>query len=106
MLSVIVKNMREEIIRLGGTFYFQSCVTDFRIKDGALKAITVNGSEEFETDVTVLAVGHSARDTFERLLERRKRSPSDCAFSIRRETSMPHSTALQRSKRWGRPIIR
>ena len=70
VLSVIVKNMREEIIRLGGTFYFQSCVTDFRIKDGALKAITVNGTEEFETDVTVLAVGHSARDTFERLLER------------------------------------
>lgn len=68
VLTVIVRNMREEIIRLGGSFYFQSCVTDFEIEDGALKRITVNGRESFQTDVTVLAVGHSARDTFERLL--------------------------------------
>ncbi|WP_055648866.1 NAD(P)/FAD-dependent oxidoreductase, partial [Hungatella hathewayi] len=70
VLSVIVKNMREEIIRLGGTFSFQSCVTDFCIEGGKLKAITVNGTDKIETEVTVLAVGHSARDTFEKLLER------------------------------------
>lgn len=53
VLSVIVKNMREEIIRLGGTFSFQSCVTDFCIEGGKLKAITVNGTDKIETEVTV-----------------------------------------------------
>lgn len=71
VLAVIVKSMREEIIRLGGMFRFQSRVTDFALEDGALKGLIINENERVDTDVTVLAIGHSARDTFEKLAARR-----------------------------------
>ena len=63
----IVRNMREEIIKLGGTFLFNEKVTDFEIKDGNLKAVICN--KRIETDTVVLAIGHSSRDTFEKLYE-------------------------------------
>lgn len=63
----IVRNMREEIIRLGGTFLFNEKVTDFEIEDGNLRAVIC--SERIETDTAILAIGHSSRDTFEKLYE-------------------------------------
>ena len=71
VLADIVRNMREEIIRLGGEFRFNSCVTDFSIENGRLTGLTINGREEIKAGITILAVGHSARDTFERMLERK-----------------------------------
>ncbi len=70
VLSKIVKNIRTEIIRLGGEVRFGSCVTDFRITDGRLKGLIINGTETLDTEAVVLAIGHSARDTFETLLKR------------------------------------
>lgn len=67
VLSRIVKSIRQEIESLGGTVRFLSQVTDFRIKDGKLYALEINGKELLYTDAAVLAVGHSARDTFETL---------------------------------------
>lgn len=67
VLSGIVKAMREEIIRLGGTVRFLSQVTDISIENGRIMGLTVNGTEHIETEAAVLAVGHSARDTFEML---------------------------------------
>lgn len=64
VLSGIVKNMREEIIRLGGEVRFQSLVTDFKVKSGRITEITVNDGEEIPVSLLVLAIGHSARDTF------------------------------------------
>lgn len=63
----IVRNMREEIIKLGGTFLFNEKVTDFKIEDGMLKAVIC--SKKIETDTAILAIGHSSRDTFEKLYE-------------------------------------
>ena len=70
VLSGVVKNMRNEIIRLGGEVRFSSQVTDLEIRDGRTAAVVINGRERLETEVLVLAVGHSARDTFETLLGR------------------------------------
>lgn len=70
VLSQIVRRMREEIIGQGGQVRFLSQVTDFQIADGRLTGLIVNGEEEVLTSAVILAVGHSARDTFERLLER------------------------------------
>ena len=67
VLSNIVKNMRLEITRLGGEVRFNAQVTDFVIKNGSLCAVKVNDVEEIPTGVLVLAIGHSARDTFEAL---------------------------------------
>ncbi len=63
-LITIVQNMRHQIEAWGGTVRFRACVTDFDIKDGRLVGVTVNDGEYLETSVAVLAVGHSARDTF------------------------------------------
>ena len=59
--------MREEILHLGGTFEFESCVTDIRVENQKIKAVEINHNAWMETEVCVLALGHSARDTFEML---------------------------------------
>lgn len=61
----IIRNMRNEIIRLGGEFHFEEKVTDFEFENGKLKAVIC--SKKIETDTAILAIGHSSRDTFEKL---------------------------------------
>lgn len=70
ILIDVVRNMRNEILRLGGEILFNHRVTDFKIEDKKISALQVNNSDWIETETVVLAIGHSARDTFERLLER------------------------------------
>lgn len=72
VLSQVVRKIREEIIRLGGQVRFYSQVTDFVIMDQengsrSLEGLIINGTERLDTQAAVLAVGHSARDTFETL---------------------------------------
>ena len=71
VLVDIVKNLRKEIIRLGGEVRFGSKVTDlcFDAK-GKVTGVQINETEVLEADVVVLALGHSARDTFEMLHQR------------------------------------
>ncbi len=67
-LKTVVKNLREEVIRLGGEVRFNTKLTDIIIANGAVQGITYetrDGSIDIETDALILAVGHSARDTFE-----------------------------------------
>ena len=74
ILTNVVKNMRNEIIRLGGEVHFHSKVTEFRTEMGTngeerLDALLVENTKtgeitELKSDATVLAIGHSARDTF------------------------------------------
>lgn len=66
-LKRIVRNMRNEIISLGGDFRFNTKLVDIIQENGLLKSIKVvcdNRTEIINTDVCVLAIGHSARDTF------------------------------------------
>lgn len=70
VLSGVVKNMRQEIIRLGGEVRFLSQVTDVLLQDGHVSGVRVNDSEEIPCEQLVLAIGHSARDTFEMLYEK------------------------------------
>ncbi|WP_027208846.1 NAD(P)/FAD-dependent oxidoreductase [Butyrivibrio hungatei] len=71
VLRNVVKNMRNEIVSLGGEFRFETQVTDILTDEsGAVKAVVANG-EEIPFDVAVLAIGHSARDTFSMLKDRK-----------------------------------
>lgn len=63
----VVKNLREKIIALGGEVRFETQVTDVTIEAGKVRAVTLNGSETLATDNLIVAIGHSARDTFEML---------------------------------------
>ncbi len=67
ILKNVVKSMREEIIRMGGTVLFDTQLTGIRVKQETLQAIEINHTTWQETEVLVLAIGHSARDTFQML---------------------------------------
>lgn len=73
LLRSMVKKLREEIIRLGGEVRFREQMVGFRTKQGKLVNLDIlrkDGSHyELETEDAVLAIGHSARDTFAMLLE-------------------------------------
>ena len=71
VLREVVKKMRQEIVSLGGEFRFETQVTDIIADEtGKLKSI-VAGGEEISFDTAVLAIGHSARDTFGMLKDRK-----------------------------------
>lgn len=69
-LREVVKNMREHILSLGGEVRFHTKLTDICVEKNQLKAIVLNEKETMECNVLVLAIGHSARDTFSMLLKR------------------------------------
>ncbi len=83
-LKITVKNIREEILSLGGRVLFETKLSGFQTRDGKLTAVVAqhNGKEEIiETDSVLLAIGHSARDTFE-MLERQKLPIEAKPFSV------------------------
>ena len=66
----MVETMRAEICALGGEIHFQQRVTDILIEDGHVRGVKTASGDEFRSNHVVLALGHSARDTFEMLHER------------------------------------
>lgn len=68
-LTGVVSQMREEIIALGGEIRFESKITDLHIEDQRVTGVTLASGERINSRYVVLAVGHSARDTF-RMLHR------------------------------------
>ncbi len=66
----IVQSIRAKIEALGGEIRFQSRVTDIDIENGKVQGVTLANGEYIASNHVVLAVGHSARDTFEMLFER------------------------------------
>jgi hypothetical protein len=69
-LVKMVQAMRATIESLGGEFRFQSKVEDIEIDGGQVRSIVLAGGDRIAADHVVLAVGHSARDTFRMLYER------------------------------------
>lgn len=67
LLRGVVKNIREKIKALGGEVRFFAKVTGFEWENNKVKAVLLKDGERIETDDVVLALGHSARDTFELL---------------------------------------
>ena len=63
-LPKVVKSIRETILKYGGEVHFETRVTDFVIKDNKLKAIQLNNSTEMTVKKVILATGHSARDIY------------------------------------------
>lgn len=73
ILITVVKNMREQILAWGGEIHFHSQMKDIRVENEKLQAITVSspdGMRCIPVELLVLAIGHSARDTFSMLYER------------------------------------
>ena len=70
ILKKVVKTLRERIIRLGGEVRFFSRVSDIKTAGGRVRGVEINGRKEIDAGVVVLAIGHSARDTFRMLYDR------------------------------------
>ncbi len=69
VLLTVVQNLRRRILDLGGEIRFRTQVTDLCTEAGRLTGVRVQTGEVIPCDRAVLAIGHSARDTF-RMLER------------------------------------
>jgi len=69
-LREVVVNLRDRLNEMGCEVRFGSQVTDFIIHGGRLTGVVVNGSEEIRTDQLILAIGQSADETYEKLVER------------------------------------
>ena len=66
----MVINLRNKIINNGGKFLYNSCLTNININNNKITSVELNNKEIIETDILVLAIGHSARDTFRMLLDK------------------------------------
>ena len=69
VLLTVVQNIRHRIISLGGEVRFNAKVTKFHSENERLRGVELESREILETDRVILAIGHSARDTFQMLHE-------------------------------------
>ena len=65
VLCRIVKNIRNYILERGGEIHYSSKMTDLLISDSTALGVVINGNMEYRSSIIYLALGHSARDTFE-----------------------------------------
>ena len=67
VLCKVVKNIRNFIVEHGGEINFNSKLTDVVIENDEIKSIIINNTQEFPASTLYLAIGHSARETFQML---------------------------------------
>ncbi len=67
ILRDVVRNMREYLKSRGCTFYFSTRMENLELRDGRVHGVTLADGTVIESQAVVLAIGHSARDTFEKL---------------------------------------
>ncbi len=63
----VVKNLRKRIENLGGEYHFEAKVTKLILEEGKIKGLLTELGQEFLSEIVILAIGHSARDTFQML---------------------------------------
>lgn len=66
-LRVVVKNIRKQIIALGGTVLFETTLAKLAVKDGRLTGVVLSDGKTLPCEALVLATGHSARDVYQAL---------------------------------------
>lgn len=90
-LVTMIEKMRAKIIELGGEIRFSTRVDDIHMDGEQITGLTLSNGEEIKSRYVVLAVGHSARDTFEMLHERgvfMEAKPFSVGFRIEHKQSM------------------
>lgn len=99
VLKKVVKNIRESIIAMGGKVVFDTKVENLIVENGLLNSIILDSGEKIDTEVAVLAIGHSARDTFEMLFEKGiDMSQKPFAVGVRIEHPQNHIDKIQYGK--------
>ena len=70
ILRTVIVNIRNKIISMGGKFLFNIKLTNINITNNRITSIEVNNKDIIPCNIIVLAIGHSARDTFYMLHEK------------------------------------
>ncbi|MEH6462154.1 NAD(P)/FAD-dependent oxidoreductase [Chitinimonas sp. JJ19] len=102
----MVEKMRETITALGGEVRFEQKVTDILIEDGAVRGLVLESGEQLRTDHVVMALGHSARDTFQVLHDRgvfMEAKPFSVGFRIEHPQSLIDQARF--GKHAGHPLL-
>ena len=95
-LCKVIRSIREEILALGGEIHFEEKMEELLVCDR--RVVGVQGKSTYMTDHVILAIGHSARDTFE-LLERQGVLMTPKAFSV--GVRMEHPQELINQAQYG-----
>ncbi|MCQ2493446.1 MAG: NAD(P)/FAD-dependent oxidoreductase [Lachnospiraceae bacterium] len=101
VLKNVVKNIREEIIALGGKVIFNTCVDDFVINDNKITSVKCSDGNEYECTALVLAIGHSARDTFKVLYDKSfsmEQKPFAVGLRVQHKQSMINKSQYGRTE--------
>ena len=96
LLPNVVKALRQSILDAGGEVHFQTKVVDFLIDDGRIHGVGCADGRELVGDAVILATGHSARDIYRLLAERKIRlEQKPFAMGVRIEHPQPLIDSLQ-----------
>lgn len=86
VLRTVIVNIRNKIIKMGGQVFYNTKLTDLFIENNELTAIEINNEKRIPCKNLILAIGHSARDTFELLFNKKlNMEPKPFAVGIRIE---------------------
>ena len=103
ILVDVIRNMRNRVLAWGGEIYFHSKFVDFTMDNDKLTSIyieTTDGQKQFPAETLVLAIGHSARDTFKMLYDRKiPMSAKSFAVGVRVE----HEQSKINASQYGEP---
>jgi len=105
-LVTMVEKMRAEIIRLGGEIRFSARVDDVDIEDGKITGLTLADGERIKSNHIALAIGHSARDTFQMIYDKGvfiEAKPFSVGFRIEHRQSLIDEACW--GKNAGHPIL-
>ncbi|MDO3388465.1 hypothetical protein QWI17_21645, partial [Gilvimarinus sp. SDUM040013] len=105
-LVSMVEKMRAKIIEMGGEIRFSSRVDDLHIEEGQVTGITLADGETIKSKHIALAIGHSARDTFQMLFDKNvymEAKPFSVGFRIEHEQSLIDQARF--GKNAGNPIL-
>lgn len=89
-LVAMVEKMRAQIVELGGEIRFSCRVDDLHIEEGQITGVTLADGEQLHSKHIAIAVGHSARDTFEMIYKKGvyiEAKPFSVGFRIEHEQS-------------------
>ena len=109
-LKTVVKNLREEVIRLGGEVKFNTKLVDIITANGFVQGVSYQNPDgsisDIETDALILAIGHSARDTFE-LVHKKGLEITQKPFSVgtRIEHPQEYINKAQYGALWNSPLL-
>ncbi|HHB79770.1 MAG TPA: FAD-binding protein [Saprospiraceae bacterium] len=95
-LPRIIRAIRETIQKHGGEVHFESKMTDLLIQNNEIQGVIINGSQEFLCKQVILATGHSARDIYRLLAQKKvKIEAKPFALGVRLEHPQPIIDEIQ-----------